>query len=217
MDRRDARRRDIGPTGSIGTPQNRRAWDARYRAPSTGLQPGVSVRDRDRAIRTRSGPRPARSSAASKRRKLCSDYRSVSGSRAVAFDRCVRRHVCCSVRLAPCALRHCCLFALVSCAGPNGPTSILKRLNGASSQARQKLIILSHFHARPWRSFADLHPLTGHLRFVFPGGRDHHRAMSEAAVNAAYGAWGTTPGKNHRTRLSRDGSNHLGGRTSHQA
>ena len=33
--------------------------------------------------------------------------------------------------------------------------------------------------------FRELHPLTGHLRFVFPGGRDHHRAMSEAAVNAA--------------------------------
>lgn len=31
----------------------------------------------------------------------------------------------------------------------------------------------------------DLHPLTGHGRFVFPGGRNPKRPMSEAAVNAA--------------------------------
>lgn len=31
----------------------------------------------------------------------------------------------------------------------------------------------------------DLHSLTGHGRYVFPGARDHERPMSEAAINAA--------------------------------
>ena len=31
----------------------------------------------------------------------------------------------------------------------------------------------------------DIHPLSGNGRFVFPGGRDPKRAMSEAAINAA--------------------------------
>lgn len=31
----------------------------------------------------------------------------------------------------------------------------------------------------------EIHPLSGHGRFVFPGGRDPKRAMSEAAINAA--------------------------------
>ena len=31
----------------------------------------------------------------------------------------------------------------------------------------------------------ELHPLSGHGRFLFPGGRDPKRAMSEAAINAA--------------------------------
>jgi integrase len=31
----------------------------------------------------------------------------------------------------------------------------------------------------------ELHPLTGRGRYVFPGGRDPHRPMSGAAVNAA--------------------------------
>ena len=32
---------------------------------------------------------------------------------------------------------------------------------------------------------AELHPLTGHGQYVFPGGHDPKRAMSEAAINAA--------------------------------
>lgn len=33
--------------------------------------------------------------------------------------------------------------------------------------------------------FREIHPLTGHLEYVFPGARDPKRAMSDAAVNAA--------------------------------
>jgi len=35
------------------------------------------------------------------------------------------------------------------------------------------------------RIFREIHPLTGHLEYVFPGARDPKRAMSDAAVNAA--------------------------------
>ena len=36
----------------------------------------------------------------------------------------------------------------------------------------------------------DLHPLTGHGEYVFPGLRDHSKPMSEAGVNAALHAMG---------------------------
>ncbi len=52
----------------------------------------------------------------------------------------------------------------------------------ASKTKTDHLVPLSH---QAVKIFRELHPLTGHLRFVFPGGWDHHRAMSEAAVNAA--------------------------------
>ena len=45
----------------------------------------------------------------------------------------------------------------------------------------------------PRQAVADilkLQPLTGHGEYVFPGMRDHHKPMSEAAVNAALHAMG---------------------------
>lgn len=55
----------------------------------------------------------------------------------------------------------------------------------------------------------ELHPLTGHGRYVFPGARGNDRSMSDAALNAALRRMGYDTNGNHRARFPGDGPHDL--------